>query len=318
MPEELDAQPVLDVDAQLGEGPVWDDATETLIWVDIMGQAVHRFDPSTNEDRAVDVGQPVGAATARADGKGLVLALRDGFALLDETSGKVDLIAPVEVDVPGNRMNDGKCDPRGRFWAGSMGFNEGHGVGALYRLDPDLTVHRLFGDVSISNGLDWTADGKHMYYIDSPTRGVDVFDFDMASGTLSNRRRLISLQPGEGIPDGMTLDSEGALWVAVHGSGTVRRYTPDGVLDKVVRVPVSMATSCAFGGADPQDLYITTMRYGMSAERGLLNRWPEPYSTVAPEFAACPLTASVRSSSPARRPRPASAETARSTFERGP
>jgi sugar lactone lactonase YvrE len=266
MPEELSAQLVLDVDAQLGEGPIWDDSNGTLIWVDIMGQAVHRFNPLTGDDRALDVGQPVGAAAVRIDGGGMVLALRDGFALLDEPSGGVELIVPVEADVPGNRMNDGKCDPRGRFWAGTMGFDEGRGVGSLYRLDPDHSVHHMLGDVSISNGLDWTADGRRMYYIDSPTRGVDYFDFDMATGNLGERHRLISLQPGEGAPDGMTLDEEGALWVAVHGSGTVRRYTPDGVLDRMIRLPVSMVTSCAFGGPDLNDLYITTMQYGMAAD----------------------------------------------------
>jgi sugar lactone lactonase YvrE len=208
----------------------------------------------------------VGAAVARKDGRGLALALRDGFGFLDETSGQVQLVAAVEADVSSNRMNDGKCDPRGRFWAGTMGFNEGRGVGALYRMDPDLSVHQMVTDVSVSNGLDWTDDGRHMYYIDSATRGVDVFEFDMPSGTLGERRRLISLQPGEGVPDGMTLDADGGLWVAVHSSGTVRCYTPDGVLERVVRVPVSMVTSCAFGGPDLSDLYITTMQYGMSAE----------------------------------------------------
>jgi sugar lactone lactonase YvrE len=266
MREELSAELVLDVGAQLGEGPIWNDANGTLIWVDIMGQAVHQFDPATGRDDAIDVAQPVGAAAVRADGRGFVLALRDGFGLMDERSGKVDLVAPVEADNPRNRMNDGKCDPRGRFWAGTMGFGEGRGLGALYRLDPDYSVRHMLGDVSVSNGLDWTADGKRMYYIDSATHGVDVFEFDMQSGALGERTRLISLQPGEGAPDGMTLDEEGALWVAVHGSGTVRRYTPDGVLDQVVRLPVSMVTSCAFGGPDLTNLYITTMQYGMSAE----------------------------------------------------
>lgn len=266
MPEELCAQLALDVNAQLGEGPIWDDANGTLIWVDIMGQAVHRFNPATREDRAVDVGRPVGAAAVRMDGGGMVLALRDGFGLLDEPSGAVELIVPVEPDVSSNRMNDGKCDPRGRFWAGTMGFNEGRGAGSLYRLDPDRSVHHMVGGVSVSNGLDWSADGRRMYYIDSPTRGVDYFDFDMQTGKLGERHRLISLQPGEGVPDGMTLDEEGALWVAVHGSGTVRRYTPDGLLDQVIRLPVSSVTSCAFGGPDLRDLYITTMQYGMSAD----------------------------------------------------
>jgi sugar lactone lactonase YvrE len=269
VPDELIADLVLHVDAQLGEGPVWDDATGTLIWVDIMGNAVHRFNPATGQDRAMDVGQPVGAAVARKDGKGLLLALRDGFGMLEEDSGQVELVAPVEADLSTNRMNDGKCDPLGRFWAGTMAFREDRGAGSLYRLDPDFTVHRMVTDVSVSNGLDWTSDGRQMYYIDSPTRGVDKFDFDMRSGSLGERRRLISVGPGEGVPDGMTLDAEGALWVAVHSSGSVRRYLPDGTLDRIVRVPPSMVTSCAFGGPDFSDLYITTMRYGMSEEARL-------------------------------------------------
>jgi sugar lactone lactonase YvrE len=267
MPEELDAELLLDANAQVGEGPLWDDMTATLIWVDIMGNTVHRYDPSSRKDHAIDVGQPVGAAVPRADGPGLMLALRDGFGSLDESSGAVEVVVPVEEHLTGNRMNDGKCDPRGRFWAGTMGFAEGHGVGSLYRLDPDLSVHHMLTDVTISNGLDWTDDGRRMYYIDTRTRGVDVFDFDMQTGSISERRRLITFEEGAGAPDGMTLDADGALWVAVHSSGTVRCYTPDGVLSLVVRVPgVAMVTSCAFGGPELTDLYITTMQYGMSAE----------------------------------------------------
>jgi sugar lactone lactonase YvrE len=245
---------------------VWDDANGTLIWVDILGQALHRFDPKMGRDRVVDVGQPVGAAALRSDGKGLVLALRDGFALFDEAAGRVDLVAPVEADVPTNRMNDGKCDPLGRFWAGTMAFAETPGAGALYRLDADLHAHRMLSGVTVSNGLDWTADRQRMYYVDSPTRGVDVFDFDVQSGTLGERRRRITIPPDSGVPDGLTLDSEGAIWVALHRGGSVARYTPDGGLDQIVRLPTTMVTSCTFGGPDLGDLYITSMTFGMSDE----------------------------------------------------
>jgi sugar lactone lactonase YvrE len=256
----------LDAHAALGEGPVWDDASGTLIWVDILGQAVHRFDPASGRDRVADVGQPVGAAALRNDGRGLVLALRDGFALLDEASGQVELVAPIEADVPTNRMNDGKCDPLGRFWAGTMAFAETPGVGALYRLDPDLQAHRMLSGVTVSNGLDWTADRRQMYYIDSPTRGIDVFDFDLRLGTLGERRRFITIPPEAGVPDGLTLDADGAIWVALHRGASVARYTPDGDLDQIIRLPTSMVTSCTFGGPDLGDLYITSMTFGMSDE----------------------------------------------------
>lgn len=267
MTRSLDAELVLDAHARVGEGPVWDDANGTLVWVDIMGRAVHRYDPVRNDDRAIDVGQPVGAAVLRSNGNGLVLALRDGFGMLDERSGAVELVAPVEADVPTNRMNDGKCDPAGRFWAGTMATDElTRGAGALYRLDPDLQVRRMVDGITLSNGLDWSLDGREMYYIDSPTHGLDVFDFHLQDGSLGARRRLISIPRDEGLPDGMTVDAEGGLWVALHGSGTIRRYLADGTVDCIVHVPPPMVTCCAFGGPDLTDLYITTMREGLSAE----------------------------------------------------
>jgi sugar lactone lactonase YvrE len=261
--DEIAVELVFDAHARVGEGPVWDDANGTLVWVDIMSNAVHRYNPTTQRDDALDVGQPVGAAALRR-GTGLVLALRDGFALLDTDSGDVQLVAPVEADIPTNRLNDGKCDPSGRFWAGTMAFDVTPGVAALYRLDPDLQVSRVVSGVTLSNGLGWSLDGRHMYYIDSMTQGVDVFDFEPADGSLGQRRRLITIPPAEGLPDGLTVDAEGGLWIALHGSGTIRRYTPDARIDRVVRVPPSMVTCCAFGGPDLADLYITTMSLGMS------------------------------------------------------
>jgi len=257
---------VLEANARVGEGPVWDDRSGTLVWVDIMGNLVHRYDPAHDRDHKIDVGMAVGAAVLRRDGQGLVLALRDGFGLLDEAKGSVEIIAPVEADVPTNRMNDGKADPAGRFWAGTMAFESTPGMGSLYRLDPDLQVSKHVSGISISNGLDWSLDGRQMYYIDSPTQGIDVFDFEATNGSLANRQRLITIAPEEGLPDGMTVDSEGGLWVALHGSGSVRRYTLDGHVDRVVRVPPTMVTCCAFGGSDLTDLYITTMSLGLSEE----------------------------------------------------
>jgi len=263
----LDVEVVLDAHAAVGEGPVWDQRTNRLFWVDIMGHKVHVYDPATDHDTSVDVGQPVGAAALREQG-GMVLALRDGFALLDEDLGNLRWVAQVEEHLPTNRMNDGKCDAAGRFWAGTMAYQPElvPGQGAFYRLDPDYTVTRTVEEVTLSNGLDWSLDNRLMYYIDSTSQRIDTFPFDLETGALGVRSTAITIPQGDGLPDGMTIDAEGAIWVALHGSGTVRRYLPDGTLDRIVQLPVHMVTCPAFGGPDYEDLYITTMNYGMSPE----------------------------------------------------
>jgi len=265
-PEQLEVEVILEAHAAVAEGPTWDERTQRLIWVDIMANAVHAYDPAHDRDQSVDVGQPVGAAGLREAG-GLVLALRDGFGLLDPDFGDLRLVAPVEADVSTNRMNDGKCGPDGRFWAGTMAYQPElvAGQGALYRLDPaDYRVTRVVGDITLSNGLDWSPDQRLLYYIDSPTQGVDAFAFDAGSGTLDQRRRIVTIPRDVGLPDGMTVDGEGGLWVALHGGGAVHRYTPDGQLDRIIRLPVQHVTCCAFGGPEYADLYITSMTYGLA------------------------------------------------------
>lgn len=251
--------------AQLGEGPIWDGASGQLVWVDIMACRVHRFTPDAEADETTDVGQPVGAVAARTT-PGLVLAMRDGFGVLDTDTGDVEMIADVEAHVKGNRMNDGKCDSAGRFWAGTMAFDQSPAAGALYRLERDHSVAKMIQDVSISNGLCWSADDRFMYYIDSPTQGVDVFDFDAASGGLSNRRRVIDIPKEAGLPDGMTIDEKDFLWIALYGGGAVRRYSPEGELDLTIELPAAQITSCTFGGNDFSDLYITSAAEELSEE----------------------------------------------------
>lgn len=249
---------------ELGEGPAWDDRHGVLVWVDIWAGRVHAYDPQTGHDEAVEVGQPVGAAVPRAAG-GYALAVRDGFALL-EPDGVVRNVAKVEDHIPGNRMNDGKCDRHGRFWAGTMAADQRPGAGALYRLDPDLSLTRVVAGVSISNGLAWSLDDTTLYFIDTPTQGVDAFDYDPSTGELEHRRRVIDVPPEAGAPDGMALDEEGLLWIALHGGGAIRRYSPDGALDRVVELPAINTTSCAFAGPELDDLYITSAREGLSAD----------------------------------------------------
>ena len=253
--EDVDVELVLDAHADLGEGPVWDADARELVWVAISDHEVHRFDPATGTDRAIQVGQHVGAAALRERG-GLLLALRDGVAVLDGDTPRI--VADTEGDVPSNRLNDGKCDSAGRFWFGSMAFDLSPGVAALYRMDTDGRVDKVLDGVTLSNGLGWSPDDRTFYYIDSLTYGVDAFDFDAASGTISNRRRLVDIPESTGFGDGMTVDAEGYLWVAVYAGWALHRYAPDGALDRVVRLPVAQPTCCTFGGDDLGDLYITT------------------------------------------------------------
>ena len=256
----IDAALALDVRADLLEGPVWDPNGGCLYFVDIMQGRVHRFDPATDAKQTFDIGATVGSvgAVALTERNDLVLAVRDGFARLNPRTGAVSKIADVEADRPAQRMNDGKCDPAGRFWAGTMALDETRGAGSLYRLDPAGSVQTMLRDVTISNGLEWSADALTMYYVDSPTRRIDMFDFDLTSGVASNRRTFVQIPREHGIPDGLTVDAEGCVWVALWRGAAVHRYTPYGLLDAIVLVPTACPTSCAFGGADLRDLYITT------------------------------------------------------------
>lgn len=256
---------VLDAGAEVGESPVWDAERSELLWVDIPRGLVHRLDPATGRDEPVPVGQPVGALALRASG-GLVLALRDGFGLLDTGGREVSIVRRVETDRPGNRMNDGKCDRAGGFWAGTMAVDETPHAGALYRLDTDLRVRQVLPDATMPNGLDWSPDEKTLYYIDTFEAGIDIFDCDPGHATLANRRRLVDISPADGLPDGLTVDAEGFLWVALWGGSALRRYAPDGSLDTVVELPVTQVTSCTFGGAYLDELYITTAAEGLQGE----------------------------------------------------
>jgi sugar lactone lactonase YvrE len=254
----------LDVRAELGEGPVWDAHAACLYFVDILKGQVHRFDPVTRAARAFDVGQPVGAIGLTEAGD-LVLAVRDGFARFDPARRRVSMIAEVEADRPDLRMNDGACDRAGRFWAGTMALDERLCAGALYRLDAGGRVETMLRAITISNGIDWTLDDRRMYYVDSPTQSVDIFDFDVASGAITNRRPFVWIPPADGVPDGLTVDADGGVWVSLWSGSAVHRYTPDGTLDRVVRLPVTHPTSCAFGGAELRDLYITTASIALDA-----------------------------------------------------
>lgn len=247
---------VLDAKAQLGEGPIWDTVRARLLFVDIMRGDVHEFDPITSADRILNVGEPVGAVVPSRRGDWIV-ATQTGFARLDPASGSVRRIVAVEADITDTRMNDGAVDARGRFWAGTMSMT-GRRHGALYRLDPDGRVARMITGVTVSNGIGWSPDGSKMYYVDTETGRIDLFDFNEDWGTLTNRRPFINVSHRAGHPDGLVVDVEGGVWLALWAGGALHRYTADGRLERTVKLPVTHPTKCAFGGEDWTDLYITS------------------------------------------------------------
>jgi sugar lactone lactonase YvrE len=266
---------VLAAEARLGEGPLWDPRAAALRWVDILPGVVHRYEPESGEDTSFEVGEPVGTVAVRRDG-GLVLATASGISTCAEDGSDLTRLHEVATDPPGGRFNDGKADRWGRFWAGTM-LDGTDGAGAFYRLDPDGSLHTVLTGVSVSNGLGWSPDGRTMYYVDTPTGGVDAFDHDPDTGELTARRRLVDVE--RGWPDGLTVDAEGDLWVALWDGWAVRHYTPAGRLVDTVELPAQRVTSCTFGGADLSTLYLTSARAGLSEEA--LARQPHAGSLFA-------------------------------------
>jgi sugar lactone lactonase YvrE len=260
MTRELEAEVAVSAQCQLGEGPVWDPDRGLLWWVDILAGTVHAIDPSTGTRTPFSVGDAVGAVGLTRGG-GLVLALADSFALAGADGQDLTRVPGFTIDRTAIRFNDGKPDPWGNFIAGTMAWDEsGNPPGRLYRLAPDGVVTELLGDVGLSNGLDWTDDRLLFYYADTNIGRVDVFDTDPNTGVLSGRRPFVTVPE----PDGLTLDAEGCVWLALWGSGELRRYAPDGRLDTVVRLPAWQVTSAAFGGPDLGTLFITTAREGLT------------------------------------------------------
>jgi sugar lactone lactonase YvrE len=248
--------------AELGEGPIWDARSSRLAWVDITARRLHLTDTVSGATETIEVPLAVGAVAPRAAG-GFVAALQDGFWVVGD--GPARRIAAIPEARPGLRFNDGKCDPAGRFWAGTMAYDEALGAGALYRLDPDGEALMVLGEVTISNGLAWSLDGATMYYIDTPTQRVDAFSYDPMTGEIEDRRPEIHVPPEAGAPDGLTIDADGGLWIALWGGSAVHRYL-EGRLERVIGLPVSQPTSCCFGGAGLDELYITSAWQGLSPD----------------------------------------------------
>jgi len=261
------AQVVLEHYSMLGEGPVWDDKLQRICWVDILGKEIHQYSPETKTHHTISVGQMVGAIAVCKNGNFLA-ALQNGFAFIDRNTDQIRMIANPEEHIPNNRFNDGKCDPAGRFWAGTMSLSETPNHGNLYVLEHLLPPSKKIEGITISNGLAWSLDHKTFYYIDTPTHEVVAYRYDMATGHISDKKTIIAIPKEDGYPDGMTIDSEGMLWIAHWDGWQLTRWNPDtGQKIHHIGLPVARVTSCTFGGKDLTDLYITSAKVGLTDEQ---------------------------------------------------
>lgn len=260
---------VLDARAELGEGTIWDPEAQVLWWIDIWGRLIHRYDPATGEDRTWEAPEYLGCLGLRARG-GLILTMVSGFFFFDPATGRFDPIADPESHLPHTRFNDGKTDRQGRFWSGTMFEAPGRTVefiGALYRMDADLSVHRLVEGIGCSNGLAWSPDSKVMYFSDSHTPVVRAYDFDPATGAIENERVFVEFAGAGDIADGATVDAEGCYWVTIPFKGRLDRYDPQGRLMQSILMPTDLPTCCEFGGKDLDILYVTTAVLRRPADR---------------------------------------------------
>jgi sugar lactone lactonase YvrE len=248
-----------DIPCELGESALWDDRTGRFYWVDILGQRIYAKDPAGGDTLELSTPDLVGSVALR-DGGGLVVALRHTIAFADIDTGTLETAVELETELAETRFNDGAVDPSGRFWFGSTDLAETAPTGSFYRLDPDLTVNRAFGDVICSNGPCWSPDGSTLYHVDSTRRVIRAYDCDPVTGVLGPARVFVSDEAETWYPDGVTIDAEGFIWNCKWDGGRVVRYAPDGTVDRVLVVPVPRPTRCAFIGPDLATLAVTSAR----------------------------------------------------------
>lgn len=254
---------LIDTRSELGEGPIWTSGG-LLLWVDIEGGLVHSWEPATEVKREWAMGEMVGAVLP-TQGTEYIVALESGLALFDPQTGSTLLLGVLENSDPQMRFNDGKCDPQGNLWIGTMNKNAREPVGELYKVGPDLKSISMIRNTTVSNGMAWSADQKYFYYIDSATYELRVFEYDKKRALISRGRSLYTIPRDFGAADGMAIDSEGMLWIAHWGGHAVRRWDPaSGNVLQTIKVPAPHVTSCCFGGADLSTLFITTARSGLS------------------------------------------------------
>jgi sugar lactone lactonase YvrE len=249
----------------LGEVPRWHQTEQALYWIDALKPAIHRLDPATGRVESWTPPEKLGSFAPSAGG-GLVVAGRNGFALYDPRDGRFERIADPENNAAENILNDGRCDSRGRFWAGSMTKTMARASGSLYRVDQGR-VDALDDNIWVANGVAWSPDGATMYFADSHVHMIFAYDYDLDTGAIGKRRVFVDARGRAGVPDGASVDAEGFLWSAMFDGSCLARYAPDGRLDRTVPVPVSRPTACAFGGPDLRTMYVTTARFRLAPDK---------------------------------------------------
>jgi len=264
MSEKIYAEPALKLECNVGEGPFWDEIEQKLYFVDIVNKQIKIFSPTSKLVETVQFNQEIGAVFLDQKSN-LIVAARDGIFVATRDGVLETLLAPIELEDTSIRTNDAKCDANGRMWVGTMAFDFTPGAAALFSFD-SKDLKKVVPDLTVSNGIGWSLDKKIMYFIDSPTKRVDIFDFDLKSGELRNRRPFLLLGDLDAFPDGLTTDEDGGVWVALFGGGEVRRFDSQGTLTHIVEIPVKQVTSCCFGGGDMSELYITTAQNGMDSD----------------------------------------------------
>lgn len=267
MPDSMRAECVLQCRDALGEVPLWEAEGARIWWIDVREPSLQAWHPGTGVHRKFALPtRSVGSWAFRKRG-GMLLSLQDGLYGFDPSNGTCTRLLPLEDDMEGHRLNDGRADNRGRFWVGTMHDTVRGPTGAFYRVDPDLSVHKAFDGVDIPNSTVFSADDKLMYFADTPAKKIWVFDFDVDDGRLSNRRVFVDCADGPGMPDGAAIDTDGCLWNAKYGGSCIVRYTPKGVVDRIIELPVTQPTCCTFGGPQLDTLYITTASQKLTPEQ---------------------------------------------------
>jgi sugar lactone lactonase YvrE len=260
----IDVEKVCDIRCSLGEGPCWDDENCRIYWIDIIEKAIHSYDLKNGKTRTIKLNKFIGSIGLRKSG-GLVAALNDGFYYIENNPSIEILIKKVEDNLNSKRFNDGKVDLLGNFWAGSISYEENLPTGILYCLKSSLKIKKVLNNITISNGITWSLDNKKMYFIDTPTLRVDVFDFDIYKNSITNRKIAFEIPKDAGYPDGMTIDVEGKLWIAHWGGSKVCRWDPSTKkIIKTINIPAERVSSCTFGGVNLDELFITTAKRGFA------------------------------------------------------
>lgn len=258
----LRAELAFECESELGEGPIWDDRTGELIWLDVTQGKIRFYSPTEKSQKEFKLDRPIGSL-ALTQGNHLWLALRDGFAHYSRDSQSISSFVKV-VLTPDIRFNDGAVDAQGRFLAGTMGYVPQPNTGTLYSFTSEFGYKVLLPEVGVSNGICWSKDSSHMFYIDSLTRNIQIFDYDLKKGNLSNPQTFVTFKEEDGIPDGLTIDQEGSLWVAMWEGSQVLKIDKEGLITESIELPVTKVTSVTFGGSDLKDLYITTASFELS------------------------------------------------------